>query len=116
MDAEHDYTGHAFRPTAATCLADSGADSANLKRFGGWKFDTIAQSYITESHSNKRLLAQMIEGSTTPTSSMGKSVDHNHQGKDSTNINIYFANCEFIGCNIETKIENIKRCKQDDDL
>lgn len=47
------YTGHCFRRTSATLLADSGATITTLKRHGGWKSDTVAEGYIAESVENK---------------------------------------------------------------
>lgn len=40
------YTGHSFRRTSATLLADSGADLTTLKRHGGWKSSTVAEGNI----------------------------------------------------------------------
>lgn len=51
-DAEY-YTGHSFRRTSATLLADSGANLTSLKRLGGWKSDKVAESYIGDSLNNK---------------------------------------------------------------
>lgn len=43
------YTGHSFRRSSATAAADGGISLLNLKRFGGWKSDAVASSYIGES-------------------------------------------------------------------
>jgi hypothetical protein len=40
------YTGHCFRRTSATLLADAGADITVLKRHGGWRSNTVAEGYI----------------------------------------------------------------------
>jgi integrase len=40
------YTGHAWRSTSATVLADSGASQLDLKRAGSWKSDTVAKGYL----------------------------------------------------------------------
>jgi integrase len=55
------FTSHAFRRSAATWVADSGVDLINLKRFGGWKSDTVAQGYVAESLSMKRDLAIAVQ-------------------------------------------------------
>jgi len=34
----------------------------NLKRFGGWKSDSVAEGYIADSKENKRKLADRIQG------------------------------------------------------
>lgn len=54
------YTGHSFRRTSATLLANSGADVLQLKRAGGWKSSTVAESYVAESVANKIEVANKI--------------------------------------------------------
>lgn len=54
------YTGHTFRRTAATILADTGADLLSIKRFGGWKSDSVAEGYIEDSINNKRKRANQL--------------------------------------------------------
>lgn len=47
------YTGHCFRRTSASLLANSGADILELKRHGGWKSSTVVEGYIDDSIQNK---------------------------------------------------------------
>lgn len=54
------YTGHCFRRTSATLLADSGADLTMLKRHGGWKSSTVAEGYIEDSIQNKSKIYSKI--------------------------------------------------------
>lgn len=54
------YTGHCFRRTSATILADSGADLTSIKRLGGWKSSTVAEGYIENSIENKAKLSKCI--------------------------------------------------------
>lgn len=61
------FTGHALRRTAATLLANSGADVLQLKRLGGWKSSTVAEGYVDCSMENKTKTATML--STRPISS-----------------------------------------------
>lgn len=56
------YTGHCFRRTSATLFANSGGSKENLKRHGGWKSDTIAESYVEESILNKTKIAKTVLG------------------------------------------------------
>lgn len=56
------FTSHALRRSSATWMADGGVDLMNLKRFGGWKADAAAQGYIAESTTNKRMLAEVLQG------------------------------------------------------
>lgn len=54
------YTGHSFRRTSATLLANTGVEVLTLKRHGGWKSANIAESYVAESLSNKNIVADKI--------------------------------------------------------
>ena len=54
------YTGHSFRRTSATMLADSGADILTLKRHGGWRSDAVAESYIENSIHHKAKISDKI--------------------------------------------------------
>jgi hypothetical protein len=47
------YTGHSFRRSSATLLANKGEDLLALKRHGGWKSSTTAEGYIEDSVKNK---------------------------------------------------------------
>lgn len=64
LDEPAKYTGHAFRRSAATFLADSGADITTVKRLGGWKSTSVAEGYIADSLENKKKIAQKILGDT----------------------------------------------------
>lgn len=37
------YTGHSFRRSSASLLADTGAHRTIIKRHGGWKFTSVAE-------------------------------------------------------------------------
>lgn len=54
------YTGHSFRRTSATFLANSGVDILALKRHGGWKSSAVAESYVADSLNNKVQVAKKI--------------------------------------------------------
>lgn len=60
LDNPSGYTGHSFRRSSATILADAGADLLMLKRHGGWKSSTVAEGYVAESVGNKRKIGQLI--------------------------------------------------------
>lgn len=55
-----EYTGHSFRRTSATILADAGADLLLLKRHGGWKSSSVAEGYVENSINNKRKIVGLI--------------------------------------------------------
>lgn len=54
------YTGHSFRRTSATLLADSGADITTVKRHGGWKSSTVAEGYLEDSIQSKNKISQSL--------------------------------------------------------
>ncbi|XP_050517936.1 uncharacterized protein LOC126892445 [Diabrotica virgifera virgifera] len=54
------YTGHLFRSTSATLLANKGVDVLGLKRHGGWRSSTVAESYVEDSLQNKIDFAEKI--------------------------------------------------------
>lgn len=56
------YTGHCFRRTSATLLANAGADMSCLKRHGGWKSSSVAEGYIEESIENKIKISKKNSG------------------------------------------------------
>jgi hypothetical protein len=76
-----EYTGHSFRRTSATLLADAGADLLTLKRHGGWRSSTAAEGYVQDSITSKRKIGELIAGqvelskrTSTVTSSSNSSV------------------------------------------
>ncbi|XP_031359091.1 uncharacterized protein LOC116182690 [Photinus pyralis] len=56
----HLYTGHCFRRSSASLLADAGADVSALKRHGGWRSATVAEGYVENSLNNKIQTAEKI--------------------------------------------------------
>ncbi|KAJ8919298.1 hypothetical protein NQ315_003882 [Exocentrus adspersus] len=56
------YTGHCFRRTSASLLADSGASIDVWKRHGGWKSASVAEGYIENSINTKKIVADSIFG------------------------------------------------------
>lgn len=54
------YTGHCFRRTSATLLANKGGDLLTIKRHGGWKSSAVAESYVEESVCNKIHVAETL--------------------------------------------------------
>ena len=81
MPNPKEYTGHSFRRTSATLLADAGADLLTLKRHGGWRSSTAAEGYVQDSITSKRKIGELIAGqvelskrTSTVTSSTNSSV------------------------------------------
>lgn len=57
------YTGHSFRRSSTTLLADADVDITTIKQHSCWKSNKSAESYIAESLSNKRKIANLITSS-----------------------------------------------------
>lgn len=56
------YTGHCFRRTSASLLADAGADIQTVMRHGGWKSASVAEGYVENSTETKKKIAKQIFG------------------------------------------------------
>ncbi|KAK4884830.1 hypothetical protein RN001_001101 [Aquatica leii] len=69
LENSKEYTGHCFRRTSATMLANHGGDLVTLKRHGGWKSSTVAEGYIEESVSSRIATAQKLTAGTSSTGS-----------------------------------------------
>lgn len=54
------YTGHCFRRSSATALADSGMSKLNFKRQGRWKSDAAAEGYISNGKHFKLSVSQTL--------------------------------------------------------
>ncbi|XP_057327935.1 uncharacterized protein LOC130669182 [Microplitis mediator] len=57
------YTGHCFRRTSATLLANAGASLTTLKQHGGWRSSTVVEGYIENSLCNKTKIFNQIVNS-----------------------------------------------------
>ncbi|KAF7987616.1 hypothetical protein HCN44_003479 [Aphidius gifuensis] len=55
------YTGHSFRRSGATLLADI----TTIMRFGGWKSQAVAATYIEDSKGNKRKIFKNMSSELT---------------------------------------------------
>jgi integrase len=53
-----DFTGHCWRRTGATVLANSGCSLIQLKQSGGWSSSTTAEGYVAESSHSKHGIAE----------------------------------------------------------
>lgn len=77
------FTGHCFRRTAATLLANNGGDLMQIKRLGGWKSSTVAEGYIDSSIVTQVNTAKLIS---KPSSNLTNATltPNNHEIKLST--------------------------------
>lgn len=63
------YTGHCFRRSSASGLANNGGDLITVKKHGGWKSSAVAEGYIEASLKRKTEVANMLRPSTSTSSS-----------------------------------------------
>lgn len=63
LEDKDKYTGHTIRRTATTWLAERGASTNVIQKFGGWKSASVAQGYIDDSDKMKTTIAQTIQES-----------------------------------------------------
>lgn len=63
------YTGHSFRRSSATILANSGEDITNIKRLGGWKSTSVAEGYLEDSTTHKKNMSNKILFISSPSTS-----------------------------------------------
>ena len=54
------YTGHCWRRTSATAMADAGASIEQLKTAGRWRSTTAAEGYLANSKLGKRTRADLL--------------------------------------------------------
>lgn len=95
------YTGHCFRRSSATLLANTGADMLVLKRHGGWKSTTVAEGYIEDSIENKKKISNSISGNVASCSNV-----HNLK----MNVNNYSEALDLVASASGVNISNNKNC------
>lgn len=97
------YTGHTFRRTSATLLADSGSNITCIKRHGGWKSTSVAEGYIEDSLTNKIMTCNKISDCQAPSSN--KEV-HNELNDEFANNVVYQPSASnSVGENSEPDVE-----------
>lgn len=92
LEDSDSYTGQCFRRSSATSLADSGISRTNLKRHGGWKSDSVAEGYLSNSKKMRKDIANML--SETPTNSLSEG-----SGSGPVVYNFNFSNCNNVNVN-----------------
>lgn len=103
------YTGHCFRRSSASLLADSGVDLLTVKRHGGWRSNTVAESYIENSKENKKKVSCNILGNISGndgSSTSSSTQEINLLSKNSTHLSssgINLTNCTDIIINVYNK-------------
>lgn len=89
LKLEGEYSGHSFRRTSATVLADNGCSTLQLKQHGRWKSSTVAEGYVNSSKRSKLDISRLIT-QTQPSSSSTKPSSSDDIGTKN------FYNCHII--------------------
>ncbi|KAJ8977564.1 hypothetical protein NQ317_005412 [Molorchus minor] len=66
------YTGHCFRRSSTSILANAGADLLTVKRDGGWNSNAVAEGYIETSEEYNKKAPIKILGESTSSISQNK--------------------------------------------
>lgn len=94
LEEPNSFTGHCFRRSGATIMADLGASKILLKRAGRWKSDSVCDGYIEESKSSKLQISNLV-GQNTSNQKMN---DSKKETPISTSINL--DNCSGFVINL----------------
>lgn len=66
------YTGHCFRRSSASHLANKGGDLLTIKRHGGWKSSAVAEGYVEASMKKKVEVANLLSDVQPSTSGLSR--------------------------------------------
>ena len=75
------YTGHCWRRTGATILAEAGATEQMIMAYGSWSTPKVARMYIAQSQRQKRNIASAIARGTLAVAQAQEMDAIEHQGK-----------------------------------
>lgn len=92
------FTGHCFRRSSATLLADSGANILKIKQHGGWKSNSVAEGYVENSIENKKIISCNILGETSNTNNISRNITASSTNKNSSGVSL--SNCTNCVVNI----------------
>ena len=97
LDKPDLYTGHCFRRSSATALADTGASLTTLKRQFRWKSDSVALGYVDQSKQHKLDVAKSLSISCDG-DTLVKPLGHDVTDSRSKVVNI--SNCSNVIINL----------------
>ena len=79
------YTGHCFKRTGATLLANSGCTTLDLKRAGCWKSESVAERYVANSESTRMEVSKKLRLSESCSDLGSLNSSNNQSNSSSTN-------------------------------
>ncbi len=90
------FHAHTLCRTGATFLVDAGSSVMELKNYGGWQCDSVAESYVSQSIFSKKQIAIKLQKRMLD--------DVNEDGGDEKNKRRrLFSECSFYDCNVDVK-------------
>jgi len=95
------YTGHAFRRSTASAMAESGASTALMRTHFNWKSESTSMKYIESTDTQKLKISDFIQGN-------NKSISTNEIPKDTSVKNFHFniQNCHNFVLNMGSELDN----------
>lgn len=95
LGLEGDFSGHTFRRSSATIMADGGATTLQLKRHGRWRSSTVAEDYVGSSKLARRQGSEIINGAA------GSVIGYGEMSR-SRNVATCekVGGCQFENCNV----------------
>jgi integrase len=101
LENPKEYTGHCFRSSSVTALADNGVSMENMKRHGGWKSGSVVEGYFRDSKRAKMDIATALATTSTSTSTTTTTSSTNSTIVSPTHV---YSGPVFINCVLENVI------------
>uniref|UniRef100_A0A1Y1M608 Tyr recombinase domain-containing protein n=1 Tax=Photinus pyralis TaxID=7054 RepID=A0A1Y1M608_PHOPY len=103
------YTGHCFRRSSASLLAESGANITEIKKHGGWKSTSVAEGYLDQSITHKKAIAERIIPTPSSTITGASSTSHQDMIANGQEIN-KSVNSNLLQSSLNSQGINISNC------
>jgi hypothetical protein len=69
-----EFTGHCWRRTGATILAEAGGTVIQLQQAGGWSSVSVAEGYVNESSVSKSIISSAFHSPGVPLNNIAASL------------------------------------------
>jgi len=92
------YTGHAFRRSTASAMAESGASSILMRTHFNWKSEATAMKYVESTDAQKLKISDFIQHNENEKKMVTKAKDFHFNLQNCTNF-VFNMESEFNGHN-----------------
>jgi len=99
LSNKESYTGHAFRRSTASAMAESGATTSLMRTHFNWKSEATAMKYIESSDTQKLKVADFIQGNNKCIPTKESTIKHFHFNIQNCNNFVFNLGPEFDGHN-----------------